>query len=283
VGYTGAVRRAERHRIAAATWRAPAAGPLYGRVELDAGAALDYLRDLSTAIGSRATMTHLVGKAVGMALVAAPDLNARIVLGRLRPLPSVDVAFVVATRDGGDLSSVRVRSVDEASLGDIATLLNERAAPVRVGDDVDFGRSSGIMARIPFPLTRPAMWAAGFVQSGLGKGIPALGLKPDGFGGAMVSNVSAFGVEQGFGALIPFTRVGALVLVGAVTDRPVARDGQVVVRPMVDLGITLDHRLVDGAQLGPAIAALRHVVEHPVDALGPVAAAGHLPRTASIG
>ena len=265
MGYTGAVRRAERHRIAAATWRAPAAGPLYGRVELDAGAALDYLRELSAAIGSKATMTHLVGKAVGMALVAAPDLNARIVLGRLRPLSSVDVAFVVATRDGGDLSSVRVRDVDQASLGDIAGLLNQRAAPVRVGDDVDFGRSSGIMARIPFPLTRPAMWAAGFVQSGLGKGVPALGLKPDGFGGAMVSNVSAFGVEQGF---------GALVLVGAVTDRPVARDGQVVVRPMVDLGITLDHRLVDGAQLGPAIAALRHVVEHPVEALGPVAGAG---------
>ena len=255
---------------------------LYGRVELDAGAALDYLRDLSAATGTKATITHLVGKAVGMALVAAPDLNARVVMGRLRPLPSVDVAFVVATRDGGDLSSVRVRSVDEASVADIATVLNQRAAPVRVGDDVDFGRSSGVMARLPFPFTRPALWAAGFVQSGLGKGIPALGLKADGFGGAMVSNVATFGVEQGFGALIPFTRVGALVLVGAVTERPVARGGEVVIRPMVDLGVTLDHRLVDGAQLGPAITALRHVVEHPVDALGPVTAAGGAPRTAVV-
>ena len=269
VGYTGAVRRAERHRIAAATWRAPAAGPLYGRVELDAGAALGYVRDLSAAAGTKVTITHLVGKAVGMALVAAPDLNARIVLGRLRPLESVDVAFVVATREGGDLSSVRVRSVDRTPVAEIAHLLNERAAPVRTGEDVDFGRSSGVMARIPFPLTRPAMWAAGFVQSGLGRSVPALGLKADGFGGAMVSNVASFGVEQGFGALIPFTRVGALVLVGAVAERPVARDGRVVVRPVLDLGITLDHRLVDGAQLGPAIAALRNVVEHPVEALGP--------------
>jgi pyruvate dehydrogenase E2 component (dihydrolipoamide acetyltransferase) len=124
------------------------------------------------------------------------------------------------------------------------------------------------MARIPFPLARPALWAAGFVQSGLGMAVPLLGLKADAFGGAMVSSVASFGVEQGFGALVPFTRVGALVLVGAVTDRPVARDGEVVVRPMVDLGITLDHRLVDGAQLGPAIAVLRRVIESPDAALG---------------
>lgn len=215
-------------------------------------------------------MTHLVGKAVGAALVAAPDLNARVVLGRLRRLETVDVSFIVSTRDDGDLSSVRVRSIDETSLEQVAALLSARAAPVRTGDDADFGRSSDFVSRLPFPLTRPVMWAAGFVQSGLGRSIPALGLKADGFGGAMVTNVASFGVEQGFAALVPITRVGSIVLVGAVTDRPVVRDGEVVVRPMLDLGVTLDHRLVDGAQLGPAIAALRHVVEHPVDALGPV-------------
>jgi pyruvate dehydrogenase E2 component (dihydrolipoamide acetyltransferase) len=264
------VRRAERHRIAAATWRAPAAGALYGRVELDAGPALDHHDRLRAATGARATITHLVGKAVAMALVDAPDLNARVVLGRLRPLPTVDVSFVVSTRAGSDLSSVRLRSVDRLSVAEIAGLLADRADPVRRGDDADFGRSSGLMARIPFPLARPALWAAGFVQSGLGMAVPVLGLKADAFGGAMVSSVASFGVEQGFGALVPFTRVGALVLVGAVADRPVVRDGQVVVRPMVDLGITLDHRLVDGAQLGPAIATLRRVIESPDAALGPV-------------
>ncbi len=264
------MRSEGRHRIAAATWRAPSSGLLYGRVELDAAAALAYLRELGAATGTRVTMTHLVGKAVGTALVAAPDLNARVLFGQLRRLPTVDVSFVVSTRDDGDLSSVRVRSIDEASLADVARVVTTRAAPVRAGDDADFGRSSSLVGRIPYPLTRPAMWAAGFVQSGLGRSVPALGLKADGFGGAMVSNVASFGVEQGFAALVPLSRVGAVVLVGAVTDRPVARDGEVVIRPMVDLGVTLDHRLVDGAQLGPAIAAIRHVVEHPTEALGAI-------------
>jgi pyruvate dehydrogenase E2 component (dihydrolipoamide acetyltransferase) len=263
------MRRAARHRIAAATWRAPSGGSLYGRLELDASAALAYLDALRAATGTNVTLTHLVGKGVGMALAAAPDLNARIVLGRRRQLRTVDVSFVVATRGGGDLSSVRIRSVDETPLREIGRLLSERAAPVREGDDEDLGRSSGVVSRLPFPLTRPALWVAGFVQSGLGVGVPPLGLKPDGFGGAMVSTVASFGVEQGFGALVPFTRTGAFVLVGLVRDRPVVRDGEVVVRPMVDLGITLDHRLVDGAQLGPAVAVLRQVVEEPEAALGP--------------
>ena len=49
------------------------------------------------------------------------------------------------------------------------------------------------------------------------------------------------------------------------------RDGQVVVRPVLDLGVTLDHRLVDGAQLEPAVRILSQVVEDPEGMLGPPA------------
>jgi len=263
------VRRNARQRIAAATWKAPKEGSLYGHLELDAGEALRYLKATSAASGVRVTITHLVGKAVGLALAESPDLNARVVLGRIRRLRTIDIGFVVSTRGHGDLSSVRIRNVDTTPLVDIATVLENRAAPVRDGKDADFGRSSNIASRVPYPLTRPVLWACGAVQSGLGLAIPPLGLKADGFGGAMVSSVAAFGIEQGFGALVPFSRAGTMVLVGVVKDRAVVRDGAVVSRPMIDLGITLDHRLVDGAQIGAAADMLRKVVEHPMATLGP--------------
>ncbi|HET6882996.1 MAG TPA: 2-oxoglutarate dehydrogenase complex dihydrolipoyllysine-residue succinyltransferase [Pirellulales bacterium] len=44
----------------------------------------------------------------------------------------------------------------------------------------------------------------------------------------------------------------------AIQDRPVARDGQVLVRPMMYLALTYDHRLVDGRE---AVLFLRHVKE----------------------
>jgi 2-oxoglutarate dehydrogenase E2 component (dihydrolipoamide succinyltransferase) len=48
-----------------------------------------------------------------------------------------------------------------------------------------------------------------------------------------------------------------------IQDRPVARDGQVVVRPMMYVALTYDHRIVDGRE---AVTFLRHVkacVEEP--------------------
>ena len=44
----------------------------------------------------------------------------------------------------------------------------------------------------------------------------------------------------------------------AIQDRPVARDGQVVIRPMMYLALTYDHRLVDGRE---AVTFLKHVKE----------------------
>jgi 2-oxoglutarate dehydrogenase E2 component (dihydrolipoamide succinyltransferase) len=48
-----------------------------------------------------------------------------------------------------------------------------------------------------------------------------------------------------------------------IQDRPVARDGQVVIRPMMYVALTYDHRIVDGRE---AVTFLRHVkacVEEP--------------------
>ena len=44
----------------------------------------------------------------------------------------------------------------------------------------------------------------------------------------------------------------------AIQDRPVAREGQVVIRPMMYLALTYDHRIVDGRE---AVLFLRHVKE----------------------
>ena len=44
----------------------------------------------------------------------------------------------------------------------------------------------------------------------------------------------------------------------AIQDRPVARQGQVVIRPMMYVALTYDHRIVDGRE---AVTFLRHVKE----------------------
>jgi 2-oxoglutarate dehydrogenase E2 component (dihydrolipoamide succinyltransferase) len=52
-----------------------------------------------------------------------------------------------------------------------------------------------------------------------------------------------------------------------IQDRPVARDGQIVIRPMMYVALTYDHRIVDGRE---AVTFLRHVkgcIEEPARVL----------------
>jgi pyruvate dehydrogenase E2 component (dihydrolipoamide acetyltransferase) len=60
-----------------------------------------------------------------------------------------------------------------------------------------------------------------------------------------ISNLGMFGVQQFIAVLNP--PQAAILAVGSVGERPVARGGEVVVRPMMTVTLTCDHRTVDGA------------------------------------
>ena len=50
----------------------------------------------------------------------------------------------------------------------------------------------------------------------------------------------------------------------AIKDRPMAVDGQVVVRPVMYLALTYDHRIVDGREAVTFLKHIKHVIEEPV-------------------
>ncbi len=50
----------------------------------------------------------------------------------------------------------------------------------------------------------------------------------------------------------------------AIQDRPVARDGQVVIRPMMYLAMTYDHRIVDGREGVSFLKRIKDCIENPV-------------------
>jgi 2-oxoglutarate dehydrogenase E2 component (dihydrolipoamide succinyltransferase) len=49
----------------------------------------------------------------------------------------------------------------------------------------------------------------------------------------------------------------------AIEDRPVARYGQVVVRPMMFIALSYDHRLVDGREAVTFLRRVKEIVEDP--------------------
>lgn len=71
-----------------------------------------------------------------------------------------------------------------------------------------------------------------------------------------ITNLGAYGVDA-FTPILHTPQV-AILGVGRIVEKPVVRDGQIVIRPTMVLSLTFDHRIIDGA---PAARFLQRVVE----------------------
>ena len=76
-----------------------------------------------------------------------------------------------------------------------------------------------------------------------------------------ISNLGMFGIEE-FTAVINPPEAG-IIAVGAVEERPVVRDGELVVRPRMRVTMSCDHRVIDGAQGARFLATLKSFLEEP--------------------
>jgi pyruvate dehydrogenase E2 component (dihydrolipoamide acetyltransferase) len=77
--------------------------------------------------------------------------------------------------------------------------------------------------------------------------------------GFTVSNIGPVGIDY-FDAIISPPQTGILA-VASIKERPVAREGKVVVRPTMILTLTVDHRAVDGADAPPFLTAVQKDLE----------------------
>ena len=76
-----------------------------------------------------------------------------------------------------------------------------------------------------------------------------------------ISNLGMFGVERFIAVLNP--PQAAILAVGSTEERPVAVDGEVVVRPRMELTLTCDHRAIDGATGARFLGDVKAFLEEP--------------------
>ncbi len=250
-------------RIASAIWKGPGDPQIQGIIEVDARPVLAIVEQ-ARAHGVHLTITGVAGKAVAHALAAVPDLNVRLRFGRFVTHPTVDIFFITAVASGRDLSGVKVVATDRKSVAEIANELGRRSATLKGGTDRGFARSKRTMERIPFFFLRPILRVLSWLIGGLGVPIRALGLEASPFGSAMITSVGMFGLQVGFSPLAWLYRVPILVLVGEVTRKPVATEtGDVVVRPILPITASIDHRFADGFQIAQLVRYLREYLAAP--------------------
>jgi pyruvate dehydrogenase E2 component (dihydrolipoyllysine-residue acetyltransferase) len=76
-----------------------------------------------------------------------------------------------------------------------------------------------------------------------------------------ISNLGMFGIERFIAVLNP--PQAAILAVGATEEKPVVVDGEVVVRPRLELTLTCDHRAIDGATGAQFLGDVKAFLEEP--------------------
>jgi pyruvate dehydrogenase E2 component (dihydrolipoamide acetyltransferase) len=89
-------------------------------------------------------------------------------------------------------------------------------------------------------------------------------LKPEEYTGATfsVSNLGMFGIDEFTAVINP--PEAAILAIGAAAQKPVVRDGEVVVRQLMRVTMSCDHRVVDGATGAKFLQTLKKILENPV-------------------
>ena len=92
-------------------------------------------------------------------------------------------------------------------------------------------------------------------------------IKPDEMEGSTftVSNLGMFGIQE-FTSIINQPN-SAILSVGAIVDKPVVKNGEIVAGSTMKVTLACDHRTVDGATGAQFLQTLRAYLENPVTML----------------
>ena len=138
---------------------------------------------------------------------------------------------------------------------------------IRFYQQADIGVAVAIDEGLITPVIRGAN-LKGFVEisaeiKSLAAKAKAKKLQPEEYTGATfsISNLGMFGIKE-FTAIINPPEAGILA-VGGAAQTPVVRDGEIVVRSIMNVTMSCDHRVIDGATGAKFLQTFRQMLEQP--------------------
>jgi pyruvate dehydrogenase E2 component (dihydrolipoamide acetyltransferase) len=114
-----------------------------------------------------------------------------------------------------------------------------------------------------FDADRKGLWQIGTEARELSQRVRDGSITPPELSGATftVSNLGMFGIDA-FAAVINPPQA-AILAVGAIRERPVVRDGELIAAQTMRVNLACDHRILYGAQGAEFLARIRELLEEP--------------------
>ncbi len=248
---------------AAAIYTAPSDSRVYGSLDIDVTEAKRFL-DAKRKSGVKITMVHLTTAVLARAVAFdVPELNCFIRRGSVVGRKRLNVMLPVMLDSQSGVSSVLVNDAHARPVSDLANDIRQQAHMSRSGEESKASQNKYLLNKIPWPFRRAVFKLVKWLTVDLGVEMRSLGLSSDSFGSFIVSDIGSFGLTSGMAALFPAAKIPAVIIMGKMEEKPVVRDGEVVIRTILPLTGTFDHRIVDGMQIGKLGRAIHRNFKKP--------------------
>lgn len=261
-------------RIAIGTWETTKDPSVYGQIALPADKVLAYIDTLKQRTGKRITLSHVMAKATGMVMHEMPDANAILRFNKIYLRQDIGVFFQVALEDPAtgeiDLSGATVFDTHKKSVVEIVDDFDAKVGAVRSLKDKSLEQTRSTFKSIPAFMLNWILDVMSLFLYTLNLDMRRFGLPRDPFGSVMITNIGTLGLEEAYVPLVPYSKVPLLIALGAVKEEAVVEDGTVVVRKMLRVCATFDHRVLDGMHAAKMVKTLKRVFANPEAELGPL-------------
>lgn len=269
INYAGKAKLSAFRKVALGTWSTVGDPSVYAELELNVESAREYLAKVSALTGKKLTLTHFVGKACAETIRRHPELNCLLRWGTLYRRSNIDIFFQVASdAKGEDLSGTTVRNIDQKNIVEIAEDMQKKVKRIRDTGDIDYKEMKKTMTRVPPWLGGYLLTLSSWLMYTLNLWTKLLGVPKDPFGSIMITSIGSIGLDRAFVPLVPYARIPCLVAIGALRDGILVIDGQIVVKPVISLCVTFDHRVIDGMHASHMAKTLKKIFAHPEEELG---------------
>lgn len=105
--------------------------------------------------------------------------------------------------------------------------------------------------------------ACSYLAQNVGVSVKALNLKANAFGNMVLTNVGSIGHQEAFAPIPCPTHCCICIAQGKVTKKPVVVDDQIVIRDIMKVVYTVDHRFGDAAILQQFCQIVKDCLEDP--------------------
>ncbi len=245
-------------KVSINTWKKPVDPSTFGLLKFEAANFKVYAKD------NHVTITQLFTKVVAQVFAENPQVNRLVRGANLYQRENVDIFLQVSVdHEGQDLSGTVIRSADKKTVFEIRDELKAAANDIRKDHDKSFKKVKKIVSLIPNFVTRPLLNILDFILYRLNLYTDLFGVKQDPFGSCMITSVGNFGAEFAFAPIPTISHVPIVMSLFKIKEEAVAIEGRVEVQQILTVGVTLDHRIIDGVYASRIIAGLRKYISNP--------------------